>query len=230
MPGGEDAIIPDPIVWLSYVAGSTSKIKLGTGIVILPQRNPIMFAKEMATLDLVSNGRALLGVGVGWLKEEFEVLGVPFSDRAKRTDENIGALRALWRDNPSSFNGELVNFENLKSNPKPVQKGGVPIIIGGHSSAAAKRAGRLGDGFFPAITDVDKLTSLVEEMKKSAEESGRDPGSIEITFGASFDEGVIRHFRDIGVSRLVIPPLGRDKESLKTFLGNFRDVVDKALR
>ncbi|NNN21633.1 MAG: LLM class F420-dependent oxidoreductase [Acidimicrobiales bacterium] len=229
MPGGEDASIPDPIVWLSYVAASTSNIKLGTGIVILPQRNPILFAKEIATLDVVSNGRVLLGIGVGWLKEEFEALGVPFENRAKRTDEHIGALRAIWRNDSASFHGELVNFDGMKSNPKPIQKDGVPIVVGGHSSAAAKRAGRLGDGFFPAIADVDKLTQLVVEMKAAALDAGRDPEAIEITFGASFDAGVIRHFRDLGVKRLVVPPLGRDAQALKTFLGNTRDTVESAL-
>ncbi len=229
MPGGDQAVIPDPLVWLSFMAGVTSSIKLCTGILILPQRNPVILAKETATLDQLSNGRLVLGVGVGWLKEEFDALGVEFESRAKRTDECISALRALWSEDSASYKGEYINFELLKSNPKPVEKSGIPIVIGGHSSAAAKRAGRLGDGFFPAINDTEVLKELVATMRKEALSCGRNPDEIEVTFGGSFDAETLKLYGDLGVSRVVIPPYGRDAESLKTFLGNFREVVEKAV-
>ena len=149
IPGGPHAPLCEPITALSYVAALTSKIKLGTGIMILPQRHPFYVAKELATLDLVSKGRAILGIGSGWCSEEFEALGLNFHERGKRTDEAMQALRALWREDPSSFKGTHFNFERIRSFPKPVQKGGVPIVVGGHSRAAARRAARFGDGFYP---------------------------------------------------------------------------------
>ncbi len=227
MPGGDKAIIPDPIIWLAYLASLTTKLKLATGIVILPQRNPLMFAKEIATLDLMSKGRVILGVGIGWLKEEFEALDVEFSTRAMRTEETIGALRALWTQEIANYHGELINFDNMRSNPKPYQKNGVPIIIGGHSLSAAKRAGKIGDGFFPAIQDPETLYELVKVMKQSAEEAGRDPSEIEITFPASFDEKVLERYVELGVSRVVVPPVGTGKEELAEFLGNCKDQVLK---
>ncbi len=227
MPGGDGALVPDPIIWLAYLAGVTTKLKLATGIVILPQRNPLMFAKETATLDLMSQGRLILGVGIGWLKEEFEALDVDFSTRAQRTEETIGALRALWTQESASYHGNLINFDNMKSNPKPFQKDGIPIVIGGHSEAAAKRAGKMGNGFFPAIQDSEELLKLVKIMKQSAEEAGRDPKEIEITFAANFDEKVLETFVQVGVSRLVVPPLGRTKEELTDFLSNCKTQVLK---
>src|SRR6186713_2009154 len=148
MPAAPSTPIPDPLVWLAYVAAVTTKVRLATGILILPQRNPLVLAKEVATLDHLSGGRVELGIGVGWLREEFEALGVPWEARGKRTDEYIEVLRALWSADHASYSGRFAEFSNVSSNPKPAQ-GLVPIVIGGHSRAAAERAGRLGDGFFP---------------------------------------------------------------------------------
>ncbi len=159
MPGGEDVPIPDPLIWLSFVAAHTSSIALGTGILILPQRNPAVLAKEAATLDILSKGRFRLGVGIGWLEEEFDAIGVPFSERGARTDEHIAVMRALWEDHEASFDGRFTSFSKVKSYPKPTSK--IPIIIGGHSAHAARRAGRLGDGFFPATTTPEKLEPLL---------------------------------------------------------------------
>src|ERR1700740_2218863 len=117
---------------------------------ILPQRNPLVLAKEVATLDYLSGGRIELGIGGGWLKEEFEALGIPFERRGKHPDEYVAAMRALWASDGASFAAEFVKFDKVSCNPKPVAKS-VPIIVGGHSEAAARRAGRLGDGFFPSI-------------------------------------------------------------------------------
>ena len=151
MRGGDDAPIPDPLIPLAYAAALTTKLKLATGIVILPQHHPLYLAKQVATLDVLSHGRVILGIGSGWMKEEFAAVGVDFHKRGALTDESIQAMRALWRDYPASFHGKHFNFDNLKSLPKPTRKEGVPIHVGGHSPAAARRAGRLGDGFFGQI-------------------------------------------------------------------------------
>ena len=148
--GLEDFPIPDPLIWLSYIASATRTLKLGTAILILPQRNPVVTAKAIATLDhLAGGGRVLLGIGVGWLAEEFATLGVPFADRGPRTDEYVAAMRTLWKDECASFHGRFVNFDNVFCRPLPPGRR-VPIIVGGDTAAAARRAGRLGDGYFPA--------------------------------------------------------------------------------
>ena len=130
MPGQEDSPIPDPLIWLTWVAATSGVLRLGTGILILPQRNPLVLAKEIATLDFLSSGRVTLGVGVGWLQEEFAALGVPFQQRGARTDEYIEALRVLWRPGESTYHGRFVRFERVNSNPKPAQAGGIPIAVG----------------------------------------------------------------------------------------------------
>ena len=142
MPGPENSSIPDPLLWLAYVAAATTKIRLATGILILPQRHPIYVAKEVATLDVLSKGRALLGIGIGWLEDEFRALGIPFEERVARTEEACAALRTLWKPGAHAFKGDYYAWEALESNPKPVQPGGVPIVVGGHVLGAARRAAR----------------------------------------------------------------------------------------
>lgn len=227
LPGGEDVPIADPLIWLAFVAAHTERIKLATGILILPQRNPLVLAKEVATLDVLSRGRMLLGVGVGWLKEEFDALGIPFDGRGRRTDEHIEALRVAWTQDEPTFHGDLVSFDAAKSWPKPVQPGGVPIVVGGHSPAAARRAGRLGDGFFPARAELDDLGPLIGEMRKAAVDAGRYADGIEITTfgGGGLDADKVKRFEDLGVARLVIGPGGWDEQSVKRSLGEFADSV-----
>ena len=157
MPGSENSPIPDPLLWLAYVAAVTTKIRLATGILILPQRHPIYVAKEVATLDVLSKGRALLGIGIGWMEDEFRALGIPFEERVARTEEACAALRTLWKPGAHAFKSEHYAWEALESNPKPVQPGGVPIIVGGHVLGAARRAARVGDGFFPMKTGGGRL-------------------------------------------------------------------------
>ena len=209
MPGGDNSPIPDPLIWLTYVAAATTSIKLATGILILPQRNPLVLAKELATLDAMSNGRMHLGIGVGWLEEEFNALGVPFADRAQRTDEYVHALRALLGDQPASFSGEFVNFERCIVSPRPVQSQ-IPITIGGHTPAAARRAGRLGNGFFPASGSHRQLKEQFDIARQTAEENGRDPEAIEFTsggFGVFGDNALseAEKLAELGVSRIVVP-------------------------
>lgn len=213
-PGGEEVPIPDPLLPLAYAAALTTKLRLATGVVILPQRHPLYLAKELATLDVLSNGRAILGVGSGWLKEEFESLGVDFHTRGARTDEAIQAMRALWRESDSSFHGEHFNFGPVKSFPKPVQKGGVPIYIGGHSPAAARRAARFGDGFFPPLGDPAGLKGLFALVKEECAKRGRNFAEIELSCGGGPQLDVIKAVQDLGVKRVVIPPPAFDADGL----------------
>ena len=212
MPGTEDLPIPDPLAWLSYVAAVTTRVKLATGILILPQRHPFYVAKMLATIDRLSRGRAILGVGIGWLREEFESLGVPFESRAARTEESIAALRSLWSDGPSEFHGEHFDWGPVESNPKPVQRPGVPVVIGGHTAASARRAARIGDGYFPGRAD--KLESCLAAMREECARIGRAPEEIEVTSGSLPTADEAMRLRDLGVDRFLVPPPGFDKDSV----------------
>lgn len=202
MAGGiDDFPLPDPLIWMSYVAAATHEIKLATGILILPQHNPVITAKQVATLDHMSGGRILLGIGVGWLKEEFDAIGASFADRGARTDEYVAVMRTLWSDASPSFEGEFVTFRNAHCQPQPIN-GTVPVIVGGHSLAAARRAGRLGDGFFPARGASADLIGLA---KQSAEEAGRDPAALEITTSMPESLTDLADLAAIGVDRVLVP-------------------------
>jgi len=209
MPGSDDAPIPDPLVWLAFLASATSTINLATGILIQPQRNPVVLAKEVATLDHLSGGRVQLGVGVGWLEEEFDAIGVPFAERGRRTDDGIAAMRALWSQDQATYAGEFTSFTDCICRPRPVG-GTVPVHIGGHTEVAARRAGRIGDGFFPASGGHGVLAGLFDVVRRTAEESGRDPATIEITCGGNgvFGPGALDEaaaLDELGVDRIVVP-------------------------
>ena len=226
MPGTEEMPIPDPLIWLSYIAAATERIRLATGIVILPQRHPIYLAKEIATLDQLSKGRAILGVGIGWLREEFAALGIPFEERAARTDEICRALRTLWSAGPQPFEGKFHAWKALHSNPKPVQPGGPPIVIGGHTKASARRAARVGNGWFPASFDPAGFAALLVELKDECARIGRDPAEIELTTVlARPDLDGVRQAEELGISRLLIAPPAFDMEGVKRGLGSFADQV-----
>jgi probable F420-dependent oxidoreductase len=229
MPGPEESDMPDPLIWLAFVAAQTSTIRLGTGILILPQRNPVVLAKEVATLDRLSGGRVELGIGVGWLEEEFDAIGVPFRERGKRTDDHVAALRALWTQDQATHQGPYVSFDKAISRPQPTQAN-VPIVVGGHSEAAARRAGRLGDGFFPGKGTHEELAHLIDVMRRTAEEHGRDPDAIEITSGGNgalgskaLDE--VKALADMGVSRVIVPPLAYDPAGQRKAFGDYGDKV-----
>ena len=229
MPGPDDSPIPDPLIWLSFVAAATTTIRLGTGILIVPQRNPVTVAKEVATLDHLSGGRVELGVGVGWLEEEFDAIGVPFEGRGRRTDDHVAALRALWAGDPATYDGEFSSFTDVYCRPRPAQEH-IPIVIGGHSKAAARRAGRIGDGFFPGRGSHAELAELIDVVRTAATEAGRDPDAIEITSGGdgalgsgALDE--VKRLADLGVSRVIIPPLAFDVEGQKAAFARYGDEV-----
>ena len=200
--GLEDFPIPDPLIWLAYIASATRTLKLGTAILILPQRNPVVTAKAVATLDHLAGGRrVLLGIGIGWLAEEFTSLGVPFDDRGPRTDEYVAAMRALWSQERASFDGRFVSFRDVFCRPRPAD-GRIPIIVGGDTRAAARRAGRVGDGYFPARAASDEL---LDDMRRAAVEAGRDPAQIEITVSAPTEAAEIEALARRGVARVAVP-------------------------
>lgn len=207
--GAEEFDLPDPLIWLAWVAAHTTTIRLATGILILPQRNPVITAKELATLDHLSGGRVTLGVGAGWLAEEFAALGVPFNDRGRRLDEYVAVMRALWTEDKTDFAGEFFNFTQCISRPRPSQ-GSIPVVVGGHTPVAARRAGRSGDGFFPGNASIEEITDLLAIMRTAAEDAGRDPDQISIIAGAGGAPGDALHARieqlaHIGVEQVIIP-------------------------
>ncbi len=207
MPMTPDTPLPDPLVWLTWLGAATETIRLATGILILPERNPLVLAKVLGTIDSFTGGRLELGIGVGWLEEEFHALGIPWERRGARTDDYVAAMRALWSEDNVDYHGEFVDFENVSSNPKPAQ-GSIPIVVGGHSHAAARRAGRLGDGFFPGAGSLD---DLLVTMRESAERHGRDPDEIEVTSGDAAgiygDDPVAgaEEARARGIDRIAVP-------------------------
>lgn len=226
MPGPEGSPISDPLVALGFAAAISRRLRLATGIIILPQRHPFYVAKEFATLDVLSRGRAVMGVGIGWLEEEFDALAIPFRERAARTEESVRAVRSLWRPEPEAFEGEFYRWNAVHSLPRPIQQPGVPVVVGGHVEGAARRAARIGDGFFPARGGLDTLSGLFEALRDECGRVGRDPSAIELTasLGKS-DPDLLRRFEDLGVSRLVIAPPGFDRDGLERGLEAFGNAV-----
>ena len=214
----------DPLIWLAFAAAATTKIRLATGILILPQRNPLIAAKEIASLDRLSNGRLDLGIGVGWLREEFEALGVPFEARGARTDEYLRALKVLWSETEAEFLGNFVDFAPVYCQPKPTQQP-IPILVGGHSDRAAQRAGELGDVFFPAERPIETLVSLHSLARQHAEKSGRDPSQIELWTSSNGDRAHLDQLVEAGVTQVMVP--SRPPEQLEELYSELIADYDK---
>lgn len=215
----DESPFPEAITALAFVAGATTRIGLATGVLILPERNPVMLAKQVATLDALSGGRVLLGIGVGWLREEYEALGMSWPDRGRRMDEAIEAMRLLWRDDVASYAGEFVSFSGLRCDPKPARAGGVPLIVGGHSPAAARRAGRLGDGFVPTgAQGPADMERLLETMRRAAEEAGRDPGAIAVYAGNPGDPKSLEQCVERGVTGVFVAGSPTSLDEARTWL------------
>lgn len=208
MPGEPDTLIPDPLIWLAYVAAAAPTMQLGTCILIVPQRNPLVLAKELATLDHLSGGRVELGLGVGWMKEEFEALGIPWERRGARNDEYVEAMRALWAGPHAEYHGEFVDFDPVTSSPRPVN-GDIPILVGGDSPAAIRRAARMAQGYFPGTTDPAGLAELIDRLGQEAAARDRSVEEIAIhaIFGAQMadPEAGIGQMAEVGVSRIMVP-------------------------
>lgn len=235
MPGAPGTVMPDPLEWLAFLAAATSTVRLATGVVVLPLHPPVVLAKRVATLDALSGGRVVLGVGLGWQIEEYRAVGVPYDERGPRADDAIAALRACWAPDPVSFAGRFTTIPPSSVLPKPAQGAALPIVVGGSTRAAARRAGRLGDGFFPYVISPEDLADRVEVTRAAAREAGRDPEAIELTVwpgsyapGAAFDLDLAKRYADLGVTRFVVAAHeagGPSSEDLRRFLADYRAKV-----
>lgn len=243
---GEHVVLPDPQVppspsppltpfchpstALAYIAAATSKLRLGTGITLLAQRNAVVLAKEMASLDYLSGGRLIFGIGAGYLKAEFDALGVNFGERGARTDEYIEAMRELWTSDKPSFSGRFVRFEEIQSRPRPAQAGGPPIVLGGASDAAFRRAVTLCQGWYGFAMNFDTAAKAIEGLARAASRYERPAGlgklEISITPRAQPGKGDVERWQELGVSRLILLQTGRDRAEL---LANVQAVAEMHL-
>jgi probable F420-dependent oxidoreductase len=218
MPLPDDCELPDPLDLLAWIAARTERIRLGTGILVLPEHHPLQLAKRVATIDRLSGGRMFLGVGVGWNREELEAVGVDPATRGARTEEGIEALRAIWAQDEVTFHGTFSSFDRVRSHPKPAQAR-VPILVGGHSAAAARRAGRLGDGFFPLGLSGDLLDERLAQVAEGARAAGRDPAEVPLTMGGLLGQGTseaaIEEATRRGAERVVLSTRIDDLDELR---------------
>lgn len=207
LPAPTDAPILDPFLALMCMASATSKIRLATGICLVPEHNPLVLAKVTATLDYLSGGRFALGVGIGWLEEEFVAMGIPWEHRAKRTREYIEAMRKLWGEDPSSYSGEYVNFKNVRSNPKPVQGAKLPVIFGGESAPALRRVAEYGNGWCGFNLTPDEAAAKIRKIEELLKANGRKRSDIEIAvspYSKVITKDDLKRYRDAGADEVVL--------------------------
>jgi len=215
---GDPRSLLDPLTALTYVAANTSKIRLGTGICLVPQRNPVYTAKQVADLDYLSGGRVDFGIGIGWLKEEFNALGVPWTDRAGRTEECIGVMKTLWCDELSSFQGKYFSFEAAYQNPKPVQRPHPPLIFGGESRAALKRVATLGQGWFTFNVTPESLAHGIDILQPLLEEQGRTISDISISVTPDrkhINQESLQRFEELGAEQIILPLFANNTDKLE---------------
>jgi probable F420-dependent oxidoreductase len=233
-PGSEDGVIPetyshfvDPFVALARASGTTSRIKLGTGIVLVPERNPLLLAKEVSTLDLFSGGRFLFGIGAGWLREETELMGGDFDHRWTQTRESILAMKELWTKTEAEFHGKYYDFPPVRSYPKPMQKPHPPVLLGGGAKKVLERVVAWGDGWLPNRVTPDQLRESRATLDRLAKEAGRDPSAITITVhGQPADRDLIRRLHDAGANRVLVrPPTVKTEAEMGTELTKIADAV-----
>ena len=205
----------DPLIALTAIAANTKTIRLGTGVNILSQVNPLLLAKQAASLDMLSNGRFMLGVGIGWLREEFDAMGTPFERRGARFDDYVVAMRKVWSGEVVEHDSDFLNWHGFKSYPVPAQKPGVPIIMGGNKGKVFERTATLGDGWFAPASSPDELAPLLEPLKAACAAADRDYASVEITAMWPGQGGVatVNAFAELGVSRLVVPVMALGDQS-----------------
>ncbi len=221
MPLPDDCRIPDPLDLMAFLAAVTDRITLATGVLVVPNHQPVVLAKRIATVDVLSKGRVRMCLGVGWMDEELRATGADPRTRGIRMDETIEAMRELWADagpDGAAFDGRFVSFDHAHSFPKPVRPGGVPLHIGGHSEAAARRAGRLGDGFQPLGLSADDLALRIAQMRESAEQAGRDPDAIELSISGylpTVTEEQVAAAEVAGIDRMLLSTsMSQDLEGL----------------
>ncbi len=209
----------NPIIALTYVAAHTRTIRLGTGVLLLPQHQPLILAKELATLDVLSGGRLLVGVGVGWSEEEFQALGVPFRERGARADEYLDAMRAIWSQEKPAYHGQYVSFQGVQAYPHPVQQPTPPIITGGGAPAVIRRTIEQANGWYGFAFDLDETANVLAELRRASERYHRPAslGELEISIAPRIpvDKETAQRFAELGVHRLIfIPPPGKDAPTL----------------
>ena len=235
-PVAPDVPLMEPLATLLFAAAVTERVKLGTTVLVIPMRNPIVTAKQLASLDVLSNGRLILGVGAGWMEEEFKMLGVPFERRGARTNEYIRLIKALWTEENPSFEGEFWQIKDVGFSPKPLQQPHPPIWTGGHSAPALRRAGRLSDGWHAVGVSPDTLREQFQEVQRHAEEAGRDPASLTLSVRprVRLDDPaktieLLRSYREVGVSHVVLemfaPDMDRVRSLMETLANEIRPQV-----
>jgi probable F420-dependent oxidoreductase len=213
-PAPPDTPIADPFTTLAYAAACTNKIRLGTGICLVPEHNPLVLAKTVATVDRLSSGRFIFGVGVGWLAEEFEALGVPFERRGRRTREYVDVMRKLWTERSSSHQGEFVKFTNVLSYPKPVSDKGVPVWFGGESNPALRRVAEYGDGWIGFNLLPDQAAEKVKRIEELLKINGRKRSDVKLAaspYTNPIKPDDLKRYRDAGVEEVVMLGLGRSR-------------------
>ncbi len=220
----------DPTVAFAFIAGQTKTIRLGTGIIILPQRNPLVLAKELASLDVLSNGRLIFGVGIGYLKPEFDALGIPFEDKGPRTIEYLQAMQAIWSQPQPAHQGKFVSFRGVQALPRPVQKPHPPIVFGGMTSFAFQRAVSHGNGWYGFALDLDGTKKCLVGLQEARQRSERpqELGELEISVGPSMrlDLDMVKRFADLGVQRLILLPRRATDTELLSLTLSEGDMVD----
>jgi probable F420-dependent oxidoreductase len=218
----------DPFVSLTAAAAATTGLKLGTGVCLVNQRDPIQTAKLVASLDQLSGGRFLFGIGIGWNQDEMENHGTVYETRAKLVRERVEAMKAIWTEAKAEYHGEFVNFDPMMAWPKPVQKPHPPIIVGGGYPQAARRALRYGDGWIP-ITGRAPMENALAGFRRMAEEVGRDPATVPITaFGVAEDPDLLRRYRDIGVARSVVSLPSEKEDTILPVLDRWAALIRAA--
>ncbi|HKZ05705.1 MAG TPA: LLM class F420-dependent oxidoreductase [Methylomirabilota bacterium] len=216
--------ILDPLVALSFLAAHTDRVRLGTGIIIVPQRNPVVLAKELASLDVLSNGRLIFGIGVGYLEPEFRAIGAPFAQRGAVTDEYVEAMQALWTQERPAFKGRFAAFDKVQAHPQPRQRGGPPIVVGGRTTAAFRRAVTRGHGWYGFGLDVEGAEKALAGLREAAARAARPAalGPLELSLtprGFGLDRAMAERYAALGVHRLVLrPPKDLDVAGLEDFV------------
>lgn len=207
----------DPMVALGFLAGQTETIRLGTSITVVPMRHPIVTAKQIATADFLSGGRVIFGAGVGWMAEEFALLGESFHDRGRRTDEYLQLMKVLWTETNPYFDGDYFQIANCGFAPKPVQKPHVPLWVGGESKAALRRAARLGDGWHSAGTSLADLSGKLAYLRQALQEAGRAPDNFVISAFPTdrFTVDLVHQFAARGVTHLLVPVFSFNRDNVR---------------
>ncbi|HYB98991.1 MAG TPA: LLM class F420-dependent oxidoreductase [Candidatus Limnocylindrales bacterium] len=223
----------DPAVALATVSQHTRRVLLGTGIIILPQRNPLVLAKELASVDVVSGGRLIFGVGIGYLEPEFRALGIPFEDKGARTVDYLRAMQAVWTMDQPSYEGRFASFSGINAYPRPVQRPHPPIVFGGHTPAAFRRAVELAQGWYGFAMDVEAARKAIEGISVEERRRERDRGlsrlEISITPPAGLpDPATARAYADLGVDRLILLPAAATREDMLEYVARAAEtLIDK---